>query len=179
MLIYWNAGVVSSKASIFERPTSYNLDHLIRRLWSWSLECIEGLEWCCSCIHCDEIVYYTVASLRLRVSSSLHQTFYDDPNMASVFPYTYYSCSCVDTTSSSAVPAIRQQLQDIDEEEGTFNPKSLRANFSLFPIEHLLYCTECHQVRCPRCITEEVVCWYCPGCLFEVPSSTVRSEGNR
>lgn len=100
-------------------------------------------------------------------------------NMASVYPYTYYSCSCVDTTSTSAVPAIRQQLEEIDEEEGTFNPKSLRANFSLFPIEHLLYCTECHQVRCPRCIVEEVVCWYCPGCLFEVPSSTVRSEGNR
>ncbi|QDS73934.1 hypothetical protein FKW77_007849 [Venturia effusa] len=99
--------------------------------------------------------------------------------MASVYPYTYYSCSCVDTTSSSAVPAIRQKPDDIDEEEGTFDPKSLRANFSLFPIEHLLYCTECHQVRCPRCLTEEVVCWYCPGCLFEVPSSTVRSEGNR
>lgn len=99
--------------------------------------------------------------------------------MSSVFPYTYYSCSCVDTTSSPAVTASGQETEDIDDEGGTFNPKSPRANFSLFPIEHLLYCTECHQVRCPRCITEEVVCWYCPGCLFEVPSSTVRSEGNR
>jgi hypothetical protein len=95
--------------------------------------------------------------------------------MASVLPYTYYSCSCVDTTSSSATVGVGE----VDEEGGTFNPKSQRANFSLFPIEHLLYCTECHQVRCPRCITEEVVCWYCPGCLFEVASSAVRSEGNR
>jgi dynactin-4 len=23
------------------------------------------------------------------------------------------------------------------------------------------------------------VTWFCPNCLFEVPSSTVRSEGNR
>ena len=104
--------------------------------------------------------------------------------MAQPFPYTYYSCSCVDTsTSSISKPrnptASAQSNIDDDESEETFDPRGPRANFSLFPLEHLLYCTECQQIRCRRCISEEVVCWYCPSCLFEVPSSTVRSKGNR
>ncbi|KAF2400168.1 dynactin p62 [Trichodelitschia bisporula] len=88
--------------------------------------------------------------------------------MATQFPYTYYSCPCINPTDST-----------LPEQDDTFDPSSPRAAFSLYPLEHLLYCTECHQVRCPRCTAEEVVCWYCPSCLFEVPSSTVRSEGNQ
>ncbi|KAF2102080.1 hypothetical protein NA57DRAFT_34297 [Rhizodiscina lignyota] len=103
--------------------------------------------------------------------------------MAQVFPYTYYSCPCVESSSTkpNAVQSAPQEAAPFleDEEENTFDPRSPRANFSLYPIEHLLYCTDCHQIRCPRCMVEEVVCWYCPNCLFEVPSSTVRSDGNR
>jgi dynactin-4 len=104
--------------------------------------------------------------------------------MAQPFPYTYYSCPCIDTSAPSVnLPSTRktsqQQPPPDNEEERTFDPRSPRANYSLFPLEHLLYCTECHQIRCARCMVEEVVCWYCPTCLFEVPSSTVRTEGNR
>lgn len=42
-----------------------------------------------------------------------------------------------------------------------------------------MYCEDCHQIRCPRCVAEEIVTYYCPSCLFEVPSSNIRSEGNR
>ena len=69
--------------------------------------------------------------------------------------------------------------EDEDEDERTFDPRHPRSNYSLFPPEHLLYCEECHDIKCPRCITEEIVCWYCPSCLFETPSSMVRSEVNR
>ena len=73
-----------------------------------------------------------------------------------------------------------EELEEVDEEEErTFDPRSPRSNFSLYPPEQLLYCEDCHQIKCPRCITEEIVCWYCPHCLFETPSSMVRSEGNR
>jgi dynactin-4 len=103
-------------------------------------------------------------------------------NMARPFPYTYYSCSCVDTAAAN-LPLSRKSTQQAEvveeDDEQTFDPRSSRANFSLYPLEHLLYCTECHQLRCARCTIEEVVCWYCPSCLFEVASSTVRSEGNR
>jgi hypothetical protein len=89
-----------------------------------------------------------------------------------MFPYTYYSCPS--ELHSSEPPAPEN-----DAEEQTFDPRAPRSNFNLFPLEHLLYCTECHEIRCARCMVEEVICWYCPTCLFEVPSSTVRSEGNR
>ena len=72
-----------------------------------------------------------------------------------------------------------EETEDDEEEEHAFDPRDPRSAFSLFPIENLLYCEDCHQIRCPRCVQDEIVCWYCPSCLFEVPSSTVKSEGNR
>lgn len=111
--------------------------------------------------------------------------------MARPFPYTFISCPCADTstpgqstnTLSKDVSNLsltgQQGEEDTDEDECTFDPRSRRANYSLYPPEHLLYCEDCHQIKCPRCITEEIVCWYCPNCLFETPSSMVRSEGNR
>ncbi|KGQ00977.1 hypothetical protein PAAG_12350 [Paracoccidioides lutzii Pb01] len=112
--------------------------------------------------------------------------------MSRPFPYSFISCPCAET-SSAPTPATnilskelsnltlsgQQQDSYSDEEEQTFDPRSPRANYSLYPPEHLLYCEDCHQIKCPRCITEEIVCWYCPNCLFETPSSMVRSEGNR
>ncbi|CAI4218050.1 unnamed protein product [Parascedosporium putredinis] len=49
----------------------------------------------------------------------------------------------------------------------------------LYPLEHLMYCGDCQQIRCQRCVNEEIVTYYCPSCLFEVPSSNIKSEGNR
>src|SRR5204862_5629965 len=107
--------------------------------------------------------------------------------MARPFPYTFILCPCTDTSTvgkstqelSRDASSTRAAISDGDEEERTFDPRSPRANYSLYPPEHLLYCEDCHQIKCPRCITEEIVCWYCPNCLFETPSSMVRSEGNR
>ena len=103
--------------------------------------------------------------------------------MAVSFPYTYISCPCsdnsrqrLDSKRSSRDVDLDEQLQ---EEEKTFDPRHPRSAFSLFPPEHLLYCEECLDIKCPRCVTEEIICWYCPSCLFETPSSMVKSEGNR
>ncbi|KAH2356099.1 hypothetical protein KXW91_006318, partial [Aspergillus fumigatus] len=113
--------------------------------------------------------------------------------MSRPFPYTYISCPCADTPvpdrsrkrRSRESPAKKPEQGDRstaadteEEEEQTFDPRAPRSNFSLSPPEQLLYCEDCHQIKCPRCITEEIVCWYCPNCLFETPSSMVRSEGN-
>ena len=116
--------------------------------------------------------------------------------MSKPFPYTYISCPCtdisipgqpalqtgkggVDTTGGEDDNLKGQQGNMDEDDEKTFDPRSPRANYSLYPPEHLLYCEDCHQIKCPRCITEEIVCWYCPNCLFETPSSMVKSEGNR
>ncbi len=68
---------------------------------------------------------------------------------------------------------------DEDDDDRTFDPRAPRSNYSLYPLEHLLYCEDCHQIRCPRCVNEEIVTYYFPTCLFEVPSSNLKSEGNR
>ncbi|KAI5306315.1 hypothetical protein KEM56_001418 [Ascosphaera pollenicola] len=119
--------------------------------------------------------------------------------MAKPFPYTFISCPCsYDSIQHPSSPDNRlsQNISDLslspgqrrrrskiqedeDEEDGTFDPRAPRSNYSLYPPEHLLYCEDCHQIKCSKCVTEEIVCWYCPSCLFETPSSMVRSEGNR
>lgn len=124
--------------------------------------------------------------------------------MSQPFPYTYISCPCADTpvpdparkrkSKESPQKPSSEQASDPGEEkkaagqeeeryeedeERTFDPRAPRSNFSLYPPEQLLYCEDCHQIKCPRCITEEIVSWYCPNCLFETPSSMVRSDGNR
>lgn len=111
--------------------------------------------------------------------------------MSRPFPYTYISCPCAETANHDpgkrrdGSPRISSSQVDhragdeSDEDGRDFDPRSPRSNFSLYPPEQLLYCEDCHQIKCPRCITEEIVCWYCPSCLFETPSSMVRSEGNR
>lgn len=125
--------------------------------------------------------------------------------MSRPFPYTYISCPCADTpvpdparkrksrespqkpkpedstegTKGEETKNLEERKVEEEDEEKTFDPQNPRSNFSLYPPEQLLYCEDCHQIKCPRCITEEIVCWYCPNCLFETPSSMVRSEGNR
>ncbi|KAF2875635.1 dynactin-like protein Arp1 p62 subunit RO2 [Massariosphaeria phaeospora] len=98
--------------------------------------------------------------------------------MAQPFPYTYYACDCFDSNTAASASRAAQTPAD-DEDARTFDPRSPRSNYALYPLEHLLYCEDCQQIRCPRCVIEETLNWYCPSCLFEVPSSVVKSDGNR
>ncbi|KAF2201830.1 hypothetical protein GQ43DRAFT_20103 [Delitschia confertaspora ATCC 74209] len=99
--------------------------------------------------------------------------------MAQPFPYTYYVCDCYDSKTKVSAKRSSQPPPADDEDERTFDPRNPRSNYSLYPLEHLLYCEDCQQIRCSRCVIEETLNWYCPSCLFEVPSSLVKSEGNR
>ncbi|KAH6720077.1 dynactin-like protein Arp1 p62 subunit RO2 [Leptodontidium sp. MPI-SDFR-AT-0119] len=102
--------------------------------------------------------------------------------MSSFTPYTYFQCPCTDTSTPSQRLGESSPItseENSDDDDRTFDPRAPRANYSLYPLEHLLYCEDCHQIRCPRCVLDEIVTWFCPNCLFEVPSSTVKSEGNR
>ncbi|KAJ5239959.1 hypothetical protein N7468_004578 [Penicillium chermesinum] len=84
-----------------------------------------------------------------------------------------------DSTNNEHKEDSDEEEEEEEEEEQTFDPRSPRSNFSMYPPEQLLYCEDCHQIKCPRCITEEIVSWFCPSCLFETPSSMVKSDGNR
>ncbi|KAL2194727.1 dynactin subunit 4 [Corynascus similis CBS 632.67] len=100
--------------------------------------------------------------------------------MAVLTPYTFIQCPCSDSsTLGRPSDPNSSTTTEADEDERTFDPRAPRSNFSLYPLEYLLYCEDCHQIRCPRCVSEEIVTYYCPNCLFEVPSSNLKSEGNR
>ncbi|AEO68623.1 uncharacterized protein THITE_2090132 [Thermothielavioides terrestris NRRL 8126] len=106
--------------------------------------------------------------------------------MAALTPYTYIRCPCSDVSApgrpldgSSPMAAAADDNGAGDDDDRTFDPRAPRSNYSLYPLEYLLYCEDCHQIRCPRCVAEEIVSYYCPNCLFEVPSSNLKSEGNR
>ncbi len=94
------------------------------------------------------------------------------------FPYSYISCPCADVSIPTDVGNAPQGDED-EEQERTFDPSSQRANYSLYPLEHLMYCEDCQRIRCPRCTVEEIVCWYCPTCIFEMPASILRGDGYR
>ena len=97
------------------------------------------------------------------------------------FPYSDVSCSCIEAenVSKRLGSAPNGSLGEEEQEEKTFDPRSPRANFSLSPLDHLMWCEDCNDIRCERCVISEIAYWYCPSCLFEVPSSMVKSEGNR
>lgn len=58
-------------------------------------------------------------------------------------------------------------------------PPSLAATYSYHPLASLYFCEECDAIKCPRCVTQEIACFYCPNCLFEVPTASVKGEKNR
>ncbi|KAK6079254.1 dynactin p62 family protein [Seiridium cupressi] len=102
--------------------------------------------------------------------------------MASFTPYSYIQCPCYDSTSQARIPddaSSPSSLDAPDDDDHAFDPRAPRSNYSLYPIEYLLYCVDCNQIRCPRCVSEELVTIYCPSCLFEVGASSVKTEGNR
>jgi len=47
------------------------------------------------------------------------------------------------------------------------------------PLPELLFCEECDAIRCDNCAAHEIACYFCPNCLFEVISASVRAEKNR
>lgn len=107
--------------------------------------------------------------------------------MVSTYPYTYYACPC--TTPTPTLSAAKKHArtpsstnttdEELPEEATPLNPHDARSNYSLYPLNSLLYCDECQKIACQRCCTEEILNWYCPNCLFEVPSSSVKADGNR
>lgn len=72
-----------------------------------------------------------------------------------------YHCPCFSTNPVPPAPNLRS------------------STYSFHPLHALFFCEECDAVRCNNCVSVEVSCYYCPNCLFEVPSASVRAEKNR
>lgn len=105
--------------------------------------------------HCTRIVLdaYTKTIVQIDNSKQLQK--------ATMTPTLQYHCPCL---SSSPVPPP---------------PHLPSSSYSFHPLHTLFFCEECDAVRCNRCVSVEVSTYYCPNCLFEVPSASVRAEKNR
>ncbi|KAG2190770.1 hypothetical protein INT46_000712 [Mucor plumbeus] len=120
-------------------------------------------------------------------------------------PFVDYYCACsakkehtsmnseisetTSTTTNSTITAINTPSTTIS----TLNTTSVESAASvtgrhllseqasnyLYPLSRLYFCEDCHQIRCPSCVQDEIVSYYCPNCLFEVPTASVKSEKNR
>ncbi|KAG1748565.1 dynactin p62 family-domain-containing protein [Suillus lakei] len=78
-------------------------------------------------------------------------------------PTIHYYCPCQSGESVQTPPP----------------PHMASSSASFHPLHSLFFCEECDAVRCNRCVSVEVSGYYCPNCLFEVPSASVRAEKNR
>ncbi|CAK5265736.1 unnamed protein product, partial [Mycena citricolor] len=76
-------------------------------------------------------------------------------------PSVEYHCPCLSRTTVPPPPHLASSSHDFH------------------PLHALFFCEECDAVRCNRCVSVEVSGYYCPNCLFEVPSASVRAEKNR
>ncbi|KAG2057677.1 hypothetical protein BDR06DRAFT_877362 [Suillus hirtellus] len=77
-------------------------------------------------------------------------------------PTIHYYCPCQSGESVQTPPP----------------PHMASSSASFHPLHSLFFCEECDAVRCNRCVSVEVSGYYCPNCLFEVPSASVRAEKN-
>lgn len=57
--------------------------------------------------------------------------------------------------------------------------QSASARYGFHPLPLLYFCADCLSPRCSLCAVSEIVTYYCPSCLFEVPSASVKAERNR
>ena len=103
--------------------------------------------------------------------------------MSQIVPYTYYACPCTNTSDDTTFERVAfgtaAKDEDDEGEDSTLDPTKPRTNHVLHPLESLLFCNECHEIRCPRCFNEEVLYYYCPNCLMETAGTTVKTETNR
>ncbi|GAA5983198.1 hypothetical protein JCM11641_006845 [Rhodosporidiobolus odoratus] len=74
-----------------------------------------------------------------------------------------FHCSCTSPFRETVPPPSRAPLAELQHHS----------------LSDLLFCEDCDAIRCDSCAACEIACYFCPNCLFEVPSASVRGEKNR
>ena len=81
-------------------------------------------------------------------------------------PFVDYYCAC---SAKSDLPIDAKPLSTAENALATGRHLlSNEASNYLYPLSRLYFCEDCHQIRCPSCVQDEIVSYYCPNCLFEV-----------
>lgn len=79
-------------------------------------------------------------------------------------PFVDYYCDC----SVSKDEAAELLDEGVDASVAGLHLLSKQAKNYLYPLSRLYFCEDCHHMRCPSCVQDEIVSYYCPNCLFEV-----------
>lgn len=83
------------------------------------------------------------------------------------------------TTTTTTTPSVEYYCPCLAASPHPPPPHLPSSSYSFHPLHNLFFCEECDAIRCNRCVLLEVSGYYCPNCLFEVPSASVRAEKNR
>ena len=73
-------------------------------------------------------------------------------------------CPCYESPADKLVGDEEEEQRNLSDD---LDVQSQRVLFATHPLSHLYFCTDCHAIRCPRCVVEEVVVTYCGQCLLE------------
>ncbi|TPX51609.1 hypothetical protein SeLEV6574_g00171 [Synchytrium endobioticum] len=90
-------------------------------------------------------------------------------------PGIYVQCHCRVIQNQSPISTESSTIQEHTQPESIL-PPPYADTFTLHPLASLYWCDSCKQIKCCKCTLEEVVCYYCPNCLFEVPSASVKAD---
>ncbi|KAF9563171.1 hypothetical protein EC968_004979 [Mortierella alpina] len=85
--------------------------------------------------------------------------------------------------SASATAGLEHRYRDTAQRQKTLAEIHASGNNSdshgSQPLSRLYLCDSCDEIRCPKCTQDEIVCYYCPNCLFDVPTASVKSEKHK
>ncbi|KAF9971940.1 hypothetical protein BGZ73_005011 [Actinomortierella ambigua] len=82
------------------------------------------------------------------------------------------------TSPLSASGRTEDQRRELSPEEIYASGNNSDPAGSL-PLSRLYFCDTCEEIRCPKCVQDEIVCYYCPNCLFDVPTASVKAEKHK
>ncbi|KAF8977391.1 hypothetical protein BGZ46_007416 [Entomortierella lignicola] len=96
-----------------------------------------------------------------------------------------------DITSSALIPASTTSASTTPQQGREQDPSTQKTLAEIYAsgnssdshgsqsLSRLYFCDSCDEIRCSRCTQDEIVCYYCPNCLFDVPTASVKSEKHK
>ena len=75
--------------------------------------------------------------------------------------------------------SVQYSCAHLDDPEPPLPPSYPSSSSTFQPLPNLYFCEECDAVRCNLCSAVEIASYFCPNCLFDVPSANVRADRNR
>ncbi|WVW79965.1 hypothetical protein I302_101938 [Kwoniella bestiolae CBS 10118] len=75
--------------------------------------------------------------------------------------------------------SVLYSCSHLDSPHSPLPPTYPSSSSSYHQLDKLYFCEECDAVRCDQCVAVEIASYFCPNCLFDVPSANVRADKNR